>query len=124
MSDCNYHKDCSKVPIAKKCLPYCLERILRTATIEEKQLIVGLDQNLSQAVYNAYNGFITIDSFEDLSSQLKPEQIATLLNKFEQITQFQLNYFRKSRAERELLIRAIKNMRLDSDDDLLLESSS
>jgi hypothetical protein len=117
MSDCDYNKDCSKVPIRKKCVPFCLERTLRTATVEEKQLILGLDQNLSFAIYNAYNGLVDINSFEGLSAQLAPEQIETLLAKFEQINQYQLNYFRKSRSERESIIRAIKNLGLDSDNE-------
>ena len=124
MSDCDYHKDCSKVPIRKKCVPFCLERMLRYASIEEKQLIIGLDRSLSLIIYNIYNGLVSINSFDDLSAQLTQEQVQILLAKFEQINQYQLNYFRKSRSERASIINAIKNLNLDFDDESLLSASS
>ncbi len=123
MSDCDYNKDCSKVPIRGKCVSFCLERILRTATIEEKQLILGLDRTLSLAIHNAYNELKDINSFEDLSTQLTQEQGQTLLTKFKQINQYQLNYFRKNRQKRDFIINKIKNLGLDSDEESLLSNN-
>lgn len=113
MNDCNYNRDCTKVPIPGKCVTYCLERILRSATIEEKQLILGLDRSLSLVIYNAYNGVSDINSFEDLRRQLTPDQAKALLDRFAQINQFQLNYFRQDRSQRESIVRAIRNMGLE-----------
>lgn len=119
--DCNYLRDCTTVPIPKKCVSFCLEGILRNSTIEENQLILGLDQNLSLAIYNAYNGFKSINSFEDLRTELTSEQAKTLTTKFEQINQFQLNYYMKSSEERDNVINSIRNLGLDYGNELGFE---
>ncbi len=119
MNTCDFSKDCSKIPIPGKCVKFCLERILRNATVEEKQLILGLNKNLSDAIYNAYNGPYDINSFEDLERQLEPQQVENLLESFNKINQYQLNYFLRDRRERETIINAIRNMRLDLDNDFL-----
>src|SRR6476660_583938 len=99
MTTCNYDRDCSKVPFPSKCVEYCLERLLRTATLEETQLILGLDTNTAEAIFNTYNT-TSVNSFEDLRNRLTTEQVANLINKFKQINQSQLNYFRRRQDER------------------------
>ena len=122
MATCDYLRDCSKVPIPSKCIEYCLERLLRTATLEEKQLILGLDRNTAQAVFAAYNRS-PINSFDDLRRSLTNEQIDHLLGRFKQINQFQLNYFRRNRIERDNIIDGIRDLRLDIDDTLDMDNT-
>lgn len=106
--------DCSKLPFKKECLKYCIEQILRTATPEEKQLVLGLGKQLTNAIFNAYSKDV-VNSFEDLEVLLTPIQIDTLILKFESLSQYQLNYFNKSKRERQQIIDIIRNMRLDAD---------
>jgi hypothetical protein len=89
--------------------------MLRVATVEEKQLILGLERDLALAIANIYQIY-AIDTFEDIEIRLTIEQVKTLIDKFSGINQFQLNYFRKSRAERSVIIAAIKKLRLDEND--------
>lgn len=122
--DCNYLRDCTTVPIPKKCVSFCLEGILRNSTIEENQLILGLNPDLSLAVYNAYNGFRDINLFEDLRAELSSERLETLMAKFEHINQYQLNYFKKSGKNRAIVINAIRNLGLDHGNNLNFDSGT
>ncbi len=114
-SNCDFKRDCSKVPIPNKCVEYCLERILRNASVEEKQLVLGLEENLAIAIFKAYNAS-TINSFSDLKRRLTTEQADSLVMKFKTINQFQLNYFNAPRDERESIIDELKRMGLNSGD--------
>ena|SRR5690242_16847450 len=116
MATCNYVRDCLKVPIPSRCVEYCLENFLRTTTLEEKQLILGLDANLAKAISTAYS-ISFINSFDDLRRILTTEQVDLLLDKFRQINQFQINYIIRSRDERDIIINSLRNMRLDMDED-------
>ena len=92
---CDFQRDCSKVPFSEECLEFCIEKILRQATIEEKINILRLNEELAHAIYKAYNGPRTISSFNDLKLQLTSEQVQDLLNTFRNINQSQLDYFFK-----------------------------
>lgn len=109
-SDC----DCSKVPFAPECIRYCIELTLRSATPEEKQLILGLDPKLTKDIFEAYRKGI-ISNFDDLEKQLSRDQIQFLVFKFERLTQYQVDYFNMDREEREAVIRAIQRLRLGRD---------
>jgi hypothetical protein len=106
--------DCLMIPIPSECVEYCLEKILKNATVEEKQLILGLDKSLATAIFKAYNTF-PINSFTDLKNNLTILQTEILLEKFKNINQFQLNYFNSSPDDRVKIINEIQNLRLDSD---------
>lgn len=110
MEECNFDRDCTRVPIPHKCVDYCLEKILSTATLEEKQLVLGLSKSLALAIYNAYQR--NINSFDDLRQYLSLDEIQQVTEKFLQINQYQLNYFRKPRSEREIIIRRLRDLDL------------
>lgn len=112
---CNFNVDCTKIPIPSRCVKFCLEKYLRTLNIVEKQLILGLDKELANAIYTAYNSPLGVNSYEDLESQLSEDQNSVLLNKFKNINQFQLNYFRKSEIQRSAIRREIGSLGLDFD---------
>lgn len=112
MSDCIATRDCIKDPIKKECRKFCLERILRTATPEEKRLILGYSHTTANAIFNAYNNFL-INSYDDLQRHLTQEQEREILAKFDQINQFQIDYFQLSREQRDTIIRTIRNLGLD-----------
>lgn len=111
MAECNFDRDCTIVPIPRKCVDYCLEKVLSTATLEEKQLIIGLSKDLAIAIYEAYQSR-NINSFDDLRQYLSPTAIQQVTEKFLQINQYQLNYFRKPRSEREIIIRRLRDLDL------------
>jgi len=112
MADCVPSRDCIKDPIRKECREFCLELLLRTATPEEKRLILAYNPSTASAIFYAYNNF-DINSFADLRQHLTQEQINEILAKFDRITQFQLDYFQLNRNARDAVIRAIKNLGLD-----------
>ena len=112
MADCVPSRDCIKDPIRKECRKFCLELLLRTATPEEKRLILGYNSSTANAIFRAYNNF-HINNFDDLRQHLTQEQTDEILSKFDRITQFQLNYFQMDRKDRDAVIRAIKNLGLD-----------
>jgi len=114
MADCIPSKDCIKVPIGEKCRKFCIERTLRTATPEEKRLILGYSNPTANAIYTAYQRY-DIDSYDDLARHLTEEQEEEINAKFALINQFQLNYFQLDRRQRQLIIDAIKKLGLDMD---------
>jgi hypothetical protein len=97
MSNCNYERDCTKVPIPINCCEYCLEKILRNANVEEKQSILGYTKTLADAIFYVYNNY-SINSFDDLRRVLTPEQSQEALDKFRNINQVQLDYFRNKNS--------------------------
>ncbi|PPL04271.1 hypothetical protein SAMN05444682_10159 [Parapedobacter indicus] len=113
-AECNYQLHCTRVPIPKRCLPFCLERILRNATVDEKQLILGIEWKFAYEIFEAYNGHRNIRSFRDLSEVLGESRTELLVEKFRGISQSQLDHFSKSPEERERIIRSIKNSGRDS----------
>ncbi|MBZ0099715.1 MAG: hypothetical protein K8F30_11550 [Taibaiella sp.] len=46
--------DCTKVPFPEECVEYCIERILRVATPEEKQLVLGFSPSLAHNIKFKY----------------------------------------------------------------------
>lgn len=84
--------DCTKIPFSEECLKHCIELILRKANRQEKQSVLGFDEQLAQAIYTAYNTR-NIKSFEDLEQSLNPSHIAIILATFRSLTQSQLDYF-------------------------------
>jgi hypothetical protein len=103
--------DCTKLPFKKECLKYCIELILRNATPEEKQLILGFSKQLASSIYRAYNTR-NIQEFEDLERELNSLEIQEIISRFSSLNQTQLNYFNKSKTEREQIISAIKKLNL------------
>ena len=66
MADCIAERDCVKAPIGEKCRKFCLERVLSTATPEEKRLILGYRSQTANAIYKAYQDH-SINNFDDLN---------------------------------------------------------
>lgn len=113
--NCTFEKDCTKIPFPEKCKKFCIERILRNATVEEKKLILGFDSQLAQDILKTYNSH-SIRSFDDLQLNLRKDQSEKILNRFSQLSQFQLDYFKLSPNQRENLINNIRDLGLDKDD--------
>jgi len=84
--------DCTKIPFSEECLKHCIELVLRKANKQEKQSILGFDEQLAQAIFTAYNTQI-INGFEDLESNLNPGQVEIILATFRSLKQSQLDYF-------------------------------
>ena len=116
--NCNFDVHCTTIPFDKECLDYCMEQILRNITPEEKQLILGLDKILTEKIFSLYNSRISIRSFRDLERNLTEDEVETIKSVFSRINQFQLNYFRKSIHERQDVIKAIKLLDLDADENI------
>ena len=112
MVNCIPEIHCVKAPIDEECVEFCLERILRTATPEEKRLILGYTDGTTNAVFRAYQSR-SIYSFGDLVRWLSPDQVQEILGRFRSISQFQLDYFRLDRNARENIINSIRNLGLD-----------
>jgi hypothetical protein len=114
MADC-HPRHCAIDPIKAECVDFCLELILRSATVEEKILILGYRPTTAKAILRAYNNY-SINDFEDLMRRLTPQQIEEVRAKFLQMSRSQRNYFRLDRRERQAVIDAIKRLRLDGDE--------
>jgi hypothetical protein len=92
--------DCTMIPFDDKCLTYCIELILRKnidlilrkASVNEKQTILGFDLDLAQTIYDAYHTG-SINNFEDLKNVLTPYQVSTVISTFGSLTQDKLDYF-------------------------------
>ncbi|MDC6386028.1 hypothetical protein D2V93_10820 [Flagellimonas taeanensis] len=117
--NCNFDRHCTKVPIPNECIEYCTEKILRLATPDEKQLIIGLDIDLAQKIFMIYNTY-SVQSFEDLQRNLSKTEINVLKKAFFDLTQSRLSFFQKSKWERDYIINQIKrgNLNADNLDDL------
>jgi len=85
--------DCTKIPFSDDCLEYCIEKILRVATPEEKQNIIGLSKDLAQKIFLAYNAH-SINSFYDLRQYISDSEVVDLRNKFKNLNEFQMTYFK------------------------------
>jgi len=112
MANCVPEIHCVKAPIDEECVAFCLERILRTATAEEERLILGYTDGTANAVFRAYQTR-SITGFNDLARWLAPDQVQEILHRFREITQFQLDYFRLNRNDRENIINSIRNLGFD-----------
>ena len=117
--DCNFAKHCSKAPIPQRCLKYCMENTLRNATIEEKMLILGLSSDIANKIFTAYNKQ-NIRSFDDLVRYLNKKESEEIENRFLALNQYQLDYFQKSREERDEIITVLRNVMRDRDSDLVI----
>lgn len=111
---CDFTRDCIKVPIPQKCLNYCLERILRACTVEEKQLVLGFPNDLAMKIFSIYNKF-DINSYKDLSGHLKPSERRFIYYAFRRLSQYQLNYLNQPREVRDEIIWQLKRLGLDKD---------
>ncbi len=65
MTDCSF-RDCVIDPIKSECFDFCIELILKTATVEEKVLILGIKNSTANAIFRAYNSHPAIENFDDL----------------------------------------------------------
>lgn len=98
MSDCK-PEDCLDFPIAKKCAEYCMEQFLRIAESHEMISILKMDEDLAEAISEAYNTGSPVNSFEDLRSKLTSEQIASIIATSVNLTESQIHYFRDKRGD-------------------------
>lgn len=94
MKNCDPNKDCLIIPFPKECFDFCVEKILRVARPEDKTNILGMDKDLAQAIFRAYNSRRRqIKSFNDLESALNSNQIRQIRVIFLNLSQEQLNHF-------------------------------
>lgn len=92
MAECNPDV-CLSVPFPKKCAEYCMERVLSVARPEEKRSVLGMEDDLAEAIFSAYNTGSSINSFDDLRNKLTPQQIDAIKSIFNNLDQSQLNHF-------------------------------
>jgi hypothetical protein len=111
--DCSLARDCARIPFPEKCRKFCIESVLRVATREEKQLVLGLDAELANRIFSIYQKS-EVDSSDKLFAALSEEQTQQLFERFDRITQYQLNYFKKARRERDRIISELRKLDLDS----------
>lgn len=114
MKTCNFKEDCTTVPIDDRCIEFCLERILRSATVEEKQLILGLDATTANDIFNVYQDF-SINSFQDLQKYLTVKKTNHIIKKFKSLNQYQLDYFNADEYSRTRVIQAIRDINKSED---------
>ncbi len=94
MKNCDPKKDCLSIPFPKECFDFCIERILRVATPADKVRILGMDKDLAESIFQAYNyGERTIRTFKDLERSLDSNKIKQIKAIFLHLTQEQLNHF-------------------------------
>ena len=94
MANCEIKKDCLSIPFPPKCFDFCIEKILRVATRDDKIRVLGMNEDLAHAIFQAYNnGKKPIRSFNDLKQALSETQIRNIEKIFYNLTQNQLNYF-------------------------------
>ncbi|MEM7487388.1 MAG: hypothetical protein AAF348_19440 [Bacteroidota bacterium] len=94
MAKCNPKRDCLIIPFPKKCFDFCVEKILRVSRPVDKINILGMDEDLAQAIFRAYNyGAKPIISFDDLESSLNSFQIGQIRMIFHNLSQEQLDHF-------------------------------
>ena len=93
MKNCDT-SDCLSLPLREACFDFCVEKILRVATPVEKISILGMDEDLANAIFTAYNyGKVPISSFSDLERVLNQNQISQIRTIFKNLTQNQLDHF-------------------------------
>lgn len=94
MKNCDPKKDCLIIPFPKECFDFCVEKILRVARPTDKINILGMDKNLADAIFNAYNnGKRPISSFKDLERSLDNAEIRKIRTVFLNLSQEQLDHF-------------------------------
>ena len=93
MAKCKPKKDCLKFPIPPKCFKFCIEQILRVARPADKIEVLGMNENLAEAIFRAYNYGPRIRSFDDLAKSLNTSQVEQIINIFENMSQSQLDFF-------------------------------
>jgi|HubBroStandDraft_2_1064218.scaffolds.fasta_scaffold1323262_1 hypothetical protein len=109
MPDCVREKDCIKAPFGDECRKFCIESWLRTATVEEKRLVLGFTTQTANAIAQAYRQH-PIANYDDLARHLSPSQQAEINSQFDSITQFQLDYFRLDSQQKKLILDTYRNL--------------
>lgn len=117
--DCDVKRDCSGLPFSEKCAKFCIAQMLKITTAEEKKLILGLAPATVGRIEVVYE-MHTINDFNDLKEYLTKEQADEISDRFQTITQLQLDYLHINKYDRQEVINAIRklNLGLDSKDNL------
>ena len=108
-------KQCPRIPLSETCVQLCLENNLKKLTRFELELILGLEPPLALMVERAYTD--NEDEPDLLRKILAPHHIETLLIKFRNITQVQLNYLRTDEDKRAVALEAMRGLTLYNDPD-------
>ena len=114
MPECRYDQDCRSLPIREHCLGFCLAELLRHASVEEYELVLGLDADLSAAIGAAYAAH-PVGTPGELASLVGDRYWRRLEEVFRGISQFQLDYLNGGPAEREPLLLMLRGLRSDMD---------
>jgi hypothetical protein len=108
-TDCRFEIHCTKSPIDPICVPYCIQQMLVLSSTEENKLILGLDDELANKIEEIFYTDAYF-SLEEIRSQLSEDQFNSLIEKFQSLNQFQVNYLTKSKNEREPVIQLIRDL--------------
>ncbi|MDC6366615.1 MULTISPECIES: hypothetical protein [Flavobacteriaceae] len=111
---CDFKEHCTKVPFPDECFDYCTQAVVRIATRDEKELILKLDKTLIQKIEGIYDS-IPVESFEDLEAGMNQSELDSLRAAFSNLTQARLDFFNKSKSEREFMMFQIKKGFIDPD---------
>lgn len=111
-NDCEFKRDCLRSPIPDKCFYFCIFQILQSANKDEKQFVIGLSRECSEAIYSAFNNF-SLNRYEDLETRLTNEHSIEVIERFKKITQLQIDYFHTDDDFRNQMRRLLKRLRED-----------
>lgn len=109
-NDCDFRRDCLKAPIPQKCFNFCIYQILKSANRDEKQFVIGLSYECSNAIYYTFSNH-SINSFDDLAHWLSDEHIVELIERFKKIAQVQVDYFHSSKNFRDKMRELLRQLR-------------
>lgn len=101
--------DCTVFPFKPdSCWPACTAKLIATATEEELQLFVGLDDSLSKAVMKVDQ---TDKPFpEPYKQALTSGQLETLSRRLRTLNSLQIKYFQKTPEQRATVRRDIRDL--------------
>jgi len=102
----NYHT----LPLPNECIECLLGKILTTSSTLELQLILGLDQKLSDKIVERRG--ITLD-FNSLDEIINVEQIKTIKEAIGELNVTQLKYLNKPSTHRNNINSNLENLNLD-----------
>ncbi len=101
--------DCTKVPFNADCFECCCFKILKAASVEEMQLILGMHKDLSKKIFGIYQEH-EINSTEDLKTYLDLAEFFEMRLVFKRLNSYQAQYFGKKINERKAIIENIQKV--------------